>query len=151
MVRNTVEQELTVIFKEFLSDQVLKNSPLSRNVQHSTSENHVFVFNSERETESQPTPLFSFKIISEKLFHLKMFQKNHQARPQVYLNIAKVLDVSHKTAKALRKDMKGAIKPLHSTGIPSICSHRSQIVTFIYKRNTIMKKKIHLRLLQLFV
>lgn len=68
MVRNTVEEELTVIFKEFLSDQVLKTSPLSRNAQHSTSENHIFVFNSERETESQPTPLFSFKIISEKLF-----------------------------------------------------------------------------------
>lgn len=83
--------------------------------------------------------------------YLKIFQKNHQARPQVYLNIAKVLDVSHKVAKALRKDMKGAIKPLHSTGIPSICSHHSQIVTFIYKRNTIMKKKIHLRLLQLVV
>jgi len=75
-------------------------------------------------------------------FHLKTNQKNYQASPQVYLNTAKVLEVSHKMAKALRKDMKGAIKPLHSTGIPSICSDRSQTVaTFIYKGNTIMKKK----------
>lgn len=99
---------------------------------------------SQRTTSSFLSHRERFKVSQHYYFHWRTNQKNDQASPQVYLNIAEVLEVSHQMAKALHKDMKGAIKPLHRTGIPSICSHRSQMVaTLTYKGNTIMKLKNH--------
>lgn len=63
------------------------------------------------------TPLFlshqeTFQVSVHHIFHLKKHY-NYQASPQVYLNIAEVLKVSRKMAKALHKDIRGATISLH--------------------------------------
>lgn len=108
----------------------------------SISENHLCFCLTER----------TLKSVNSIVFIKKTTGKNYQASPWVYLNIAKVLEVPHKMAKALRKDRKGALNLYTVLEFPASAHITHKWWQHLYiKKHYYEGKKIHLKLLQLVV